>query len=588
MSQLSRISEPDEDKEPSWWSRKILAWVVVGGVVAGVAGSLGVVVGYPAFRHWRQERLLNAARAYLRENDYRRAELLLEQSAQIDPQNYAARRMLAGFYETVGSPLAMQVWAGLVAAEPDNAVNLQGLAAAALRLGALDKAGEALRQLQAKQPDDIEYHRLAAGLALLVRDGAGLERHLAALARFQPDNLQTRFSLAAVRLFSAQPVEQEQARVVLTELARGETFRIRATLALINDAPRRWPDETHAVKRTMRLAISILRRPGLGPVESRAINLVGPGDANRGLSALVAHMQTQPHPEPADVATLAQWMLTVGQARELAVWLASLPETMQQTPAVLSARTSCAVALGQWSTLETLLLGGAWGPLPPDVLRDAFALRAALPAGQVAPLGSAWKNLLLRAQGSLPALRALQQLAQLWHWPEQRAQALWAIVQNHAGEPWAWQALAQYALQNHDAALLWRVYNAWAVATPQNLQLQLERLIIGLLLRPAEPGLTGRAAEMFQAHPASNMARVAQALALWREKKPAAALALLDAGRIDYQNEPRFALVRGLILSAAGHPAESEAMLVLAVGQPLLPEEAELVAAARRRNLSGP
>jgi hypothetical protein len=59
--------------------------------------------------------------------------------------------------------------------------------------------------------------------------------------------------------------------------------------------------------------------------------------------------------------------------------------------------------------------------------------------------------------------------------------------------------------------------------------------------------------------------------------------ALLRVTEVDYREEPRAALIQGLVLAALGRREDSERFFALVPAEILLPEEAALIATARER-----
>ena len=584
MPNKHQVQEEEEPDLSFWKNRRVLG--LIGMTVAGLI-LLGVVVSlvvYPRISKWRQSRLINDAKTYLEHEDYRSTQLVLEQAVQIDSTNYVGRRFLADFYEKIGSGRAIEEWEALTKAEPANTANFLGLAAAALRLGRIEKVGPALAAVEAAKFSGPEYYRIAAAFALATKNQPALEDSLAALARFEPDSALTRFSFASVRLYSAKPAEVESARDVLEEFARGDPLRIRATLQLIDDAPRRWPGEKNRSQIYINLANRILESHSS---TSGVMSRLGRG-GEPGLRQLIEHMKAQPAPDPTDAATLDQWLLRVGLGREGQLWMESLPESRRRTPVVLGALADCAAQLADWDKLEEAIQQGAWGRVPHDVIQLAFSVRVLRMRVNAASASEVWANAVTLSASSLTGLRAMQRLAQLWQWPELQAQALWAMTRQFPSEKSAWQILAAQALAAANSDQLWRVYSGWAQAAPGDPQVQAEFLMIALLLRPFDSGLPARAAELFRQNPDNLICRIAQALALWRINRAAEGLALLKDFPIAYADEPRFALVNGLLLSAVGRGDESEQMLALAATAKLLPAELMLHNQARARNRTQP
>ena len=225
---------PPPDPRRRWRRR----WVAVGAAVA-LAGLLAAGYwGVVRWIAWREKGILQKAETAFFEHDFRRAQLLLEQAVQVNPRNLDARRQLAEFYERFGSPLALARWQDAVALEPERDEARYALAGCALRLGQPLVAREALVGVSAPGREGLEFHRLAAGLALLADDRPTLEHHLAALAALEPGDARARFNLAALQLVSPDPATSAAGRAALVALARNGPLRIRATIELMRFASR--------------------------------------------------------------------------------------------------------------------------------------------------------------------------------------------------------------------------------------------------------------------------------------------------------------------------------------------------------------
>jgi len=524
--------------------------------------------------------VLRLAEEYLHKEDYRSAYLLMEQLVRKDPANHPARRLLAKVYEGMSPEQALTEWEILTKAEPGNAVNFIGYASAVLKSGQPGQLPAILTSLQKLEPDGLDYHRLAAASALAAGDFPNLRQQVERLVALEPHNRTTRFTQAALQLNSTNPSEVTQARANMVEFALGNELRIRATLALINDAPRRWPEEKIPGRYYTRLADELKLR-GTGSV-AKYVTIQGNGLPADGLSALIGHMKAQPALTGNDAVFLAHWLQQIGRVRDAFYWLDTLDESLRTTLVVRQNLASCAALLESWPRLEQLLAGGAWGPVPTEVIKQAFVAHALQAQHKESKAGSQWSAAIRLCEQSLPGLQVLQRLAQIWRWPDRQVQVLWVIVHQYPTEEAAWRELAQQARAEDNSAELWRVYQTWVKAASANPLAQGERLLAGLLARPGEAGLGAGAEELFHQHPEIPVCRVVRALALWRSGQADAALAVLEAGEINYAREPRFALVRGLVCATVGRTAESGEMFALAQRSRLLPEERALVALARR------
>jgi tetratricopeptide (TPR) repeat protein len=304
------------------------------------------------------------------------------------------------------------------------------------------------------------------------------------------------------------------------------------------------------------------------------------GQRPPGFQDLVEHMKRQPAPAPEDAVTLAYWMLSIGQKREALLWLEELDEKPREDPAVMGAMATSAILLESWPKLERLLLRGAWGPVPADVIVPAFQSHQLRLAGKAAQAESRWGLAVQFSGNSTTSLRLLYRLAQTWRWTNKQAPLLWSLVRQSPGDGIAWRQLVELAMAARDTAQVWQAYNAWVQADPANTQVRAERVVLGLLARPSEPGLFGQADELFRLQPLSIACRIAQVLALWREGKFPEALAVFEAGNIDNPTEPRIALVHGLVLASTGRRDQSGKVLGRVPKEFLLPEEISLLSAA--------
>jgi tetratricopeptide (TPR) repeat protein len=536
----------------------------------------------PRLRGYQRQRATHAAERFLQLEDYRSAYLLLDRLVKQEPNNFETRRLLARVLDVIAPDQSLLEWQGLAKNEPGNPANHAGYATIALRTGRLDQLDAALTALRKLAPDGEDYHRLAVAAALARRDTPALRRALEGLVQANPRDRVSRFGLASMRLNSGDGAEAADARATLEEFARGDALRIRATLVLLNDVGRRWPDRSPGEAQRL-----LAQELGLGldthAGQKRYLWAGVKGQHEPGLQDIVQHMQAQPTLLPEDIAMLAGWMIERQQAREALVWIESLGSTLQTAPAVLNALAGCAVATAQWDKLEQVLLAGAWGPVPAEAVHYAFDARRERAAGRESKAESLWNNSMVVSESSVPGLRMLVQLAGHWRWERKLEQALWALVQRFPDEQDAWQKLSATALAANDSAKVWRVYSSWARANPGNRQVQVNRAVLGIFIRPSEPGLEGSIEEIARLEPDNPGSRLAQAMVCWRRHRWPEAKALLEGIPIKSSDEPRLALARGLVLASLGEAAAAEAAFAAIPPGVLLPEEAALLADARRR-----
>lgn len=542
-------------------------------------GLLVVAVGLGLWLAPRLERNLSArsvreAQEMLRDQDYRRAQLLLEQAVQSNPGDFQTRRELAKFYEDAGSPRGLIIWRQLIEAEPSNDADRVAYASFALLMNDLAAARSALAGVGAAGRTTVEYHRAVAGLALRDGDQKKLEGELAELAVLEPDNQRAQFNHAAIELAmgAGAPARGDEAIRVLAKLARGDQLRIRATLELIRaDSRARAPNYAA-------LAEQIL------PARHGAESFLAWAAPPRGLIDLIAYMENQPKPQPEDAALLADWMRRQGLVSEAAFWLSQLDPRVQRTVSVLAVRAACSVQLRDWRGLENTLRAGAWGRASDEALDLAFAANLQRESRHEEHGKDTWNDALDSAGGSLESLHVLLRLAGEVGWTEATSLTLERLVKVNPHEIQAWNALVAIDIAQGATQRLVQRYDAWHRAEPANPETKGGLAWLEVLLAKRNPpvSLDPDPAEKGDAAWAA-----AQALRLHQRGRDGEALASLEGLNRAQQGDRRVLLIRGLILSGMGRRSESDKSLTAAAASPLLPEESALLKMARAHNGSG-
>jgi hypothetical protein len=554
-------------KYPSFRSseqrRRLVLVALLAALLAGVGGASLVI--------WRsgflQERALRTSREYFEAGDVRSALLMLQQTVQLYPDNVHARRLLAEYYLSVGSPAAVAAWKDVARLEPGNDDDLLNLAEAALGFGNDAAAREAIAAVSPEGRRTAGYHRVLAGVALQRRDENALRAELTELQRLEPDNGRVQYNLAAVDAKAADAARAAAARVRLEEMARGNTERIRATLQLVQLVRDRSYGAT------------------LDELARRILPTAPPGNTPV-ISGLAEHMKAQPAPTPADAADLMRWLAVQRSPSESLAWARLLPlETAAARP-VEMARAAVAIQARDWAALQSALRGGAWGPVRPDLLDAAFAAQD-LRRGGEPPALVAWEQNLDRATGSIAALRFLDNLAISLNWPAARDRVLWRMGREFPRETGAWQVLALGAEAKGNSGELARIYQAWFAAEPGNRAVEASVLILAVL----RGEVTAEARQRLEQLAARPDAAIEEVTAwAWLETlagRRAQALRRLDAGPQRIRVSPRACLFYGAMLAEAGRRPEARLYLSKAEGQPkLLPEEKAIL--VRARQLAGP
>lgn len=525
----------------------------------------GVVFAIWLYVAGAEKRTLSRAADFEKQGDWRSAGMLLEQAVLAHPERAPVARAWAEFLDRIGAPESIAAWRSVLKLAPTDDLAWLRLAAAAMRLGDLDLVEDALARVSDAAKATTDYHRLGAGLGLARGHRTAAGRHLKALLALDPTSPRFRFMLAAHQLKDGGEVT-EVARAELESLARDGPLALRATLELTADAPRRWPAAPVPEERL----VLRLWNDGVEPL--------GPQPTAR--HRLFEHLRNQVAAEAIDARVFVEWCTRENLAPEGLAWLDLQPAVINRSPLLLGVVADAAIATGDWTRLAAAVERGAWGPVSPELARDAIDYhRRKLSGITVAP---GWRALLDRHQLSLPDLRALWRLAESWRLPVESDQALTAIVANFPRQRWAWELLEYRCRRNGDSEALWRHYAVWSKATPDDELLQMERLLLAYLTGRADVETKKQAGNLSPARRREPLGLAVRALALRADGQGAEALAVIAAAEGPVWHRSRLALVQGLLLAENGREADAQQVLPRVRG-PLLPEERALLDAAWAR-----
>lgn len=551
----------NEEKQPRQWRRPLL---IAGAalLVIGLAAALIV----PRFVRRLQERSLRQAREYVRVQDYRRAQLTLEQAVQVNPAFLQARRELAKFYEEAGSSRSLPAWQALVDLNPNDPADRLSLAHCALIFGDLDAAKNALNGVRPSDRDAAEYHRLLAALDLRRGDQAGMVAELAILTKLEPNDARTQLNRAMIEVTSGSVEQAAEGRRELLRLAQGDQVRIRATLELMGLAVRQNSETAYT-----RLGDELLppRRDIFRPVL---------GQQPHGLLDLVEFMQGQPDPNADDAALLAEWLIRQGYATNGLVWLETLKPAVQADRQVLAVRAEGLARIHDWTGVEACLRQNAWGRISDDALVLAFAARVQREHLRSDHSVGTWNDAVQATGASVDGLRVLLRLAGELGWPQEAEAVLWQLSKASPSDRSVWRALAASVSALRTTPELLQVYTAWRRADPTAPVPRGQSAWILSLLGKSQADDPSPKDPVFPALAAS------RALDLINANKPRAAADLLKEVPVTAARDPRVALARALAFSSLGQRAESEAQLAIATHSPLLPEERALYNRAHSAN----
>jgi predicted Zn-dependent protease len=539
-----------------------------------LVGSVGLWLGRPVYRQWKQDRLLARAQEAMARGDLREAGLAARQVLKIHAGNVEACRLMARITESLRLPAALEWWQRVVDLAPSALSNRLELARCSLLEGDPPRAARALQAVPPDQQTNAAWHQMAALVAVSLNRPAEAEEHLAEAQRLDPTNRLTEVNRAILRLQARDPKVAEEARRALEQFAADAAVRPHALRHLAMAALREG-DFRGALRYTRQLVAEADARFADRLLHLQALRRGEPS----AFEPALAELQRACANDIARIRMLAAWLLEQGLASEAERWLETLPADAQRSPAVLLTRAECLAAQTNWSGAQTLLQGEKWGE--EDFLRQALLARACRELHQEFAAQSEWRGAVRAAAGRARALGALAQLAGRWGWEREHEEALWLVVERHPGERWALQALSEFYLARGDTRGLQRVYSKALEYNPSDYAAR-NNLASVMLLLNVQPQRAHELAREAWSRATTNAAFAATyAWSLHVQGRTAEGLRVFEGLPRDRLEIPGVALYYGLMLAAMRETNQARKFLAIAETGPLLPEEKSLLAEAR-------
>lgn len=301
---------------------------------------------------------------------------------------------------------------------------------------------------------------------------------------------------------------------------------------------------------------------------------------NGPMGGLLTTLQQESADSPAKVFTLASWMLDAGHVELAHSWINTLPSAVRCSCPVEIAEARCSVAAGKWACLQTNLAAQSWANL--EFLRLALLSRSWKEQGNGPAAAAQWKAALKAAGERHESLLHLYHTVEVWNWPQEQEEVLWTIQSRHPGDQWAVAMLTQRLLLTGKTRSLLMLCCQALQNDSNNLALMNNLATTALLLKAWNYKPHELALEAYRRDSTNASFISTYAFSLLVQQKTNEAVQVVKQIPTSQREEPAIAAYYGIILSAAGDAEEAEKYLDMGAKAKLLPEEAELVRAARR------
>ncbi len=607
--------------------------LLVTSIIVVIGSALGYWQGRPIYRKLQQRKYLGLARLFMRRGEDVKAIISARNVLAYNPKNLDAAEILADLADRSQSPQAL-IWRQRVLELAPTLEHRLALVDCALRNEPppFPLATRTLDETSAADQRTVAFQALSARLAIQLNQLPTAEAHLEEAIRLDPTNELHRLNLAVLQLRSTNAAVAASARSRLQTLRADQTVGVEALRWLIRDC---------LARKDLPAARSFseqLLAEGRGGFADRWAHLSILSEmSNGGLGAALAAAQQQAATNAVQAADLGNWMLAHGRAAAAREWLQHLEEPARSQQPVPLTIATCFQAGKDWAGLQAFLQDARWGER--DFIRQALLARALRGQGEAASAAAYWQEA-ERAASERPEFTALlAQTTRAWGWTNETEQLLATLSTRYAAEPWA----LQYAFQQYHALgatqALFRVFSSalgtgstnatvresaalravmnsrfaaepWALWVMHNLfqyylsigntrgifeilstvlnrgsddvVVQNNLATVSLLLRTNLPMAHVLARQVYEREPRVPEFVATYAYSLHLQGKTAEGLQLLQKLSPADLQRPAVAAYYGCLLAASGQAAKATDYLARADGGSLLPEEKELVVAARQ------
>lgn len=562
-------------RRSKWWKRG----AILGIAVLGLGAWLGYRPAVDFYKQHKQQRALAQARTFIEKRDAPNAQLALEVALHAAPGNLDTLRTAAAMLEQVGAAQAMRLRRAVARAAPESVDDAAALVLCCLRFNDLNAAKDALAAFPpafAEQPPAL---RAALAYAIASNNPPAIDFVYAKLKARFPNDDDLKVSHALLLLKHPNQEKRLAARADLERIAQGSSapsLRVQRELGAFAIAAR----DTADARKWFTLVAGNPAATFNDRLQVANLDLLVDQKPFATSFAALAPLATR---NPADATEFLQWLLIQSRAAEADGWLATLPKTIRELPAIVALEADLAAQLKDWDRFIAHLKKGAWGPVSKETLRLVEASQAISGRDRPALRKETWDLALQSAGGNLGAFSVLHRVAATWRWDTEIERTLWAIVRAFPDQTWAHQSLFDFYAAKKDTASMRDVMGALQQSDASVGRYSHDWALLTLLMNPsAGPTAAKETMEkLYAGQPTNAHYATGHALALAQSRKAAEALAVIrklpEAERDHQPRQPYLAFIHGIARDATGVERAEK----LAKGMTYLPEEMRLFERAR-------
>lgn len=575
------------------WLTPVKAFFILALLLVSAWGAYNL--GIKWYLQFRESNLVQISEKNIEEGNYSEAALSAKRALQLNSRSVPATQSMAYLAETLSTPDAILWRSRALELDPENPVNSQALAAAALRFGELQRAKTALEALPDSERNSINFHELSAMIAFSEGRINDTISHFESALKLDPEDAIKEFNLAKAMLFSPSTALRKEAVQRLEKLSKiqeleSETLRLLIDNAIQYGFTAQGRDYAINLENSTDPSMADL----LVAAQVRIINfnsLVLPIDIQQRLNAsssrypaYIQRIKKLALQSPESMVQTIQWMYRNGMAKLAILWTRGELLLYQiSDPRVQAAIGECYLRVEDWRGLLdwTQIKGADWEYF--EYYRYAYQAKALVELGSTLTDSEEFTRIWLQAveatEMEAGPLELLANRANEWGWESISVNTYWTMANNTKDPMRPLQVLFRYYTLNKNTYGIWRVTDLLVRRTPDDLILKNNLAQLSLLLKTQ----TRRASEIANSiyDQMSERADYSStfAFSLLVEKRYKSALRVIRNFPESSLTEPSVALYAGLVYYANDLPEEATRYLSYARADTsnFLPEELVLL-----------
>jgi Tfp pilus assembly protein PilF len=553
------------------WRRYILITLVLAGLCALLAYG-----GRSKYRQWRSAQLARQANAFLEKKDLASATLTAQRGLRVDFDSVECWQVFAKIWEEYRRPEAIYAKSRIVDLQKGSLDAVLDCAETALRFGDPGSAAVALGKVSEDRREDARYQAMRGKVgAASGKPDEAVDGYARAL-KIDPQNDAYRLAHALALLNRGWIEERTAARSTLERLSADPKLRLDALRALLKDSL-----ANKEIGNSLPMARELAAAPGAAFDEKLTLLEILRQSASDDFVPTLDSLEKEARGNPAAMAKLAFWMGRSGRFSEAVEWATHFTREEWADPRVCAAVALNLFAKADWVSLESFAETGNWRGL--EYFRCALQARALREEGKFLEAGQQWKAAIDAAARVPGATAELTRLIADWGWDIELIDLLRTLTKDPKEARWASRMLLPLVIRSKNTPGLWEATARLMETDGANDAVVNDFAMCSLLLRRDINHACELAGKLYAKHPQEGPYVSTYAYSLHLLGQTRQGLQAMDALGPQQLETPDVAAYYAILLAADRDWLKASRFLELAKGANLLPEEEELVAAARRR-----